>query len=181
LSEPQFVEFPKIHRWSRPIIITEKIDGTNGLVHISTDGIATAGSRNRWIAPENDNHGFARWVKEHEVELRELGPGYHYGEWWGQGIQRGYGLKEKRWSLFNTSKWTLQRPKCCDVVRVLYEGPMSEFEVNACIEQLRVNGSVSAPGFMQPEGIVIYHVQGNVSFKKTLQNDEISKTEASKL
>lgn len=28
----QFVEFPKMARWSRDIVITEKIDGTNGQI-----------------------------------------------------------------------------------------------------------------------------------------------------
>jgi len=36
-------------------------------------------------------------------------------------------------------------------------------------------GSIAAPGFMQPEGIVIYHTSGNVLFKKTFENDEVGK------
>ncbi|HLE80817.1 MAG TPA: RNA ligase family protein, partial [Dehalococcoidia bacterium] len=99
-----FQEFGKIYRLSRDCIITEKIDGTNAQVVVLEDGRVLAGSRNRWITPEADNFGFARWVKEHEEELRSLGPGRHYGEWWGSGIQRGYGLKEKRFSLFNVSR-----------------------------------------------------------------------------
>lgn len=34
----EFHEFPKIARYSRPIIITEKIDGTNAQICISDDG-----------------------------------------------------------------------------------------------------------------------------------------------
>jgi hypothetical protein len=88
------------------MIVTEKLDGTNAQVHITDDGRIFAGSRNRWITPDADNFGFARWVAEHEEELRALGPGSHYGEWWGSGIQRRYGLDEKRFSLFNVGRWT---------------------------------------------------------------------------
>lgn len=39
-----------------------------------------------------------------------------------------------------------------------------------------MNGSVAAPGFANPEGVVIYHTAGNVLFKKTLIKDEIPKS-----
>ena len=100
----EFRKFDKIARLSREIVVTEKIDGTNGLIAIGEDGEFQVGSRNQWITPEKDNAGFARWAYEHKDELMQLGKGFHYGEWWGQGIQRGYGLDEKRFSLFNTSR-----------------------------------------------------------------------------
>lgn len=104
-----FVEFPKIARLSRECIITEKIDGTNGQICIADDGKMLVGSRSRWITPEQDNYGFARWAMEHRDELMTLGVGRHFGEWWGSGCQRGYNLPkgEKRWSLFNVSRWCL--------------------------------------------------------------------------
>ena len=34
MSAPDFVEFPKIGRWYRPICITEKIDGANCAIDI---------------------------------------------------------------------------------------------------------------------------------------------------
>jgi hypothetical protein len=37
-GEPEFVEFPKMARFAREIIVTEKIDGTNAQVWISDDG-----------------------------------------------------------------------------------------------------------------------------------------------
>jgi hypothetical protein len=84
-----FIAFPKIPRFNREWIITEKIDGTNAVVFVSDEGIVKAGSRSRWITPESDNYGFAKWVHENEDELRTgLGPGFHYGEWWGKGIQK---------------------------------------------------------------------------------------------
>ena len=92
----QFESFPKLHRFTGPIVISEKIDGTNACVVIEGDEIA-AQSRTRIITPEKDNHGFARWVYANkEALIAVLGDGRHYGEWWGNGIQRGYGLKEKR-------------------------------------------------------------------------------------
>lgn len=174
LSNSNFQEFPKIPRWSRRIVVTEKIDGTNGLVWVSGEGEVKAGSRSRWIVPGQDNFGFAKWVAEHASELKELGPGYHYGEWWGQGIQRGYGLKEKRWSLLNTS--VKNQPSCCHVVPILYDGMMSEDQILIALDDLQRLGSKAAPGFMNPEGIVIYHVQGNLYFKKTIKNDEQPKS-----
>ena len=92
--DKDFVAFPKIARLNREIVITEKIDGTNASIYVSEkDGAVYAGSRTRWITPEDDNFGFARWVRDHADELRTgLGFGVHFGEWWGAGIQRRYGL-----------------------------------------------------------------------------------------
>src|SRR3990167_9351566 len=118
----EFRPFSKIARLSREIVITEKIDGTNGVIAIGDDGEFAVGSRSRWITPDADNFGFAKWAYTHEAELRELGAGFHYGEWWGQGIQRGYGLKEKRFSLFNVKRWKDTRPAGCHVVTILYIG-----------------------------------------------------------
>ncbi len=176
-----FNEFPKIPRWSRRVIISEKIDGTNGVVYVGEDKTVLAGSRTRWITPEQDNYGFAKWVKEHEAELCELGVGYHHGEWWGQGINRGYDLKEKRWSLINSTKWRDSRPACCGVVPILYDGILDDGVVETCLSLLRAKGSVAAPGFMKPEGIVIFHVKGNLFYKKTLEHDEIAKSLIGKL
>mgnify|MGYP000868014986 FL=1 len=175
-----FVAFPKIPRLSRRCVITEKIDGTNACIFIGEDGEFLVGSRTRWITPENDNHGFARWAYEHKDELLGLGPGRHFGEWWGQGIQRGYGLKEKRFSLFNTSRWMddAVRPACCHVVPVLADCGFNERVVEAALFMLKVSGSVAAPSFMRPEGVVIYHTAGNLYFKKTIEKDEEPKGKA---
>lgn len=170
----EFTEFPKIYRVSRPCIITEKIDGTNGQICITDQGDFLIGSRTRWITPETDNHGFARWAVANKEELLKLGVGKHYGEWWGHGIQRTYGLKEKRFSLFNTLRWSdaSVRPACCGIVPVLFEGMFETVQVEKCINRLRSEGSVAAPGFLKPEGVVCFHVQGNFSLKKTLEKDE---------
>lgn len=169
-----FESFPKMSRLFRDVIVTEKIDGTNAQVFVTEDGAVYAGSRNRWITPEADNFGFAKWVHAHTKELSEgLGPGRHFGEWWGSGIQRGYGLEkgEKRFSLFNTHRWGESRPECCHVVPVLYEGPLSSSALRGFLLVLDASGSKAAPGFMKPEGIVIFHTASNTCFKVTLDGD----------
>lgn len=174
-----FVEFPKMARFSREIIVTEKIDGTNAQVWIGDDGTEIrAGSRTRWITPEQDNHGFARWVEQNREELLRLGPGRHFGEWWGAGIQRRYGLTEKRFSLFNVSRWDddAVRPTCCHVVPTLYRGAFNQGRISYALEALEFRGSIAAPGFMDPEGIVVFHVAGNVGFKQTIKNDDQPKS-----
>lgn len=172
----EFVEFPKMSRLSREVIITEKIDGTNAQVYITEDGRIMAGSRTRWITPENDNFGFAAWVERNHDELLKLGPGRHFGEWWGVGIQRGYGLSERRFSLFNVSRWGDDRPACCHVVPVLYRGPFDTVLIDDAINALRSQGSSAAPGFMTPEGIVVFHTAANIGFKKTVEKDNLPKS-----
>lgn len=175
----EFQDFPKTARLSREVIVTEKIDGTNAQVCISDDGLTIkAGSRTRWITPEADNFGFAAWVEQNREELLKLGPGRHFGEWWGAGIQRKYGLDHKRFSLFNTSRWEddAVRPACCHVVPVLYKGVFSTVEIEEALHKLRLDGSVAAPGFGNPEGIVAYHVAAGVGFKKTIEKDESPKS-----
>src|SRR5688572_29258658 len=148
----EFKSFNKIPRLSRDIIVTEKIDGTNGIIAIGEDGEFAVGSRTRFITPEQDNMGFAKWAYENKDDLMTLGPGYHYGEWWGIGIQRGYELTEKRFSLFNVSRWADERPACCGLVPTLYRGEFSTGAIHAILDNLADGGSVAAPGFMNPEG-----------------------------
>jgi hypothetical protein len=198
-----FVEFPKIARLSREIVITEKIDGTNAQVYIAPAGtfvevsaiiaedadgrVMLAGSRNRYITPAADNFGFARWVKEHADELWPLGEGRHFGEWWGSGVQRGYGLQngEKRFSLFNVNRWAdnrdrekfpIDRPDCCHVVPTMCRAPFSTTAIDFALNNLAELGSWAAPGFMKPEGIVIFHTASGQLFKKTLEKDEEPKS-----
>jgi hypothetical protein len=207
-----FEEFKKIPRLFRDCTITEKIDGTNGQILIqnalscewSPTGPAWAdplvsidrpegrfhiyaGSRNRWVYPTKgqDNSGFAAWVLERVEGLFDvLGEGRHYGEFWGAGIQRRYGLtgNDKRFSLFNTSQWgpvlsgraaaSLPIPEGLGVVPLLYEGPFLTREVEDQIFNLKTFGSRCAPNFMDPEGVVVYHHAAKAYFKTTIKNDE---------
>ena len=83
MNYPEFVPFPKIPRLHKECVVTEKIDGTNGLIYITDDGDMFIGSRNRWLSEDSDNFGFHRWASENHDELMKLGPGRHHGEWWG--------------------------------------------------------------------------------------------------
>lgn len=175
----EFVGWPKIHRLFRDVVVTEKIDGSNAAVCISEDGSDIwAQSRKRIITPDDDNFGFARWVEENREELLLLGPGVHHGEWYGAGIQRRYGLEDKRFMLFNTARWNADTaPLCCETSTVLYAGVMDTAEIDRVIEQLRVSGSQHVPGFLDPEGIVVYHTRSRTLFKVTLEKDEQHKFE----
>lgn len=176
----EHVEFSKIARLSRECVITEKIDGTNGCICIGEDGEFLVGSRTRWLSPmSGDNHGFLLWAMTNKDELMKLGPGRHYGEWWGSGIQRGYGLKnEKRFSLFNIYRWAdnTVRPACCHIVPELWRGIFNTLDVVEQLDILRRTGSKAAPGFMRPEGIVIFHTAQGFLFKKTIERDEKPKS-----
>lgn len=170
-TEERFPAFQKIPRLKRGCIISEKIDGTNALVSVSEDGTVRAGSRSRWITPAADNFGFARWVEEKTEELRELGPGLHYGEWYGAGIQRRYGLDHKRFALFNSGRWADVRPACCDVVPVVYAGDFTTDAVDAALAKLAAEGSVAVPGFAKPEGVVVYLPASGHLYKVLIEND----------
>jgi hypothetical protein len=194
-----FEEFPKIPRLKKGVVITEKLDGTNAQIAIfeltqeSYDVAAAdpsclvirhglgagdsplafyAGSRNRWITPgkSTDNFGFAGWVLDNVEELSKLGPGRHYGEWWGKGIgPRQYGLADRRFSLFNTARWNQDnpnRPACCSAVPVI---PVDD--PDEAMKWLKEDGSLAAPGFMNPEGIVVFHQGSRQLYKRTFDND----------
>ncbi len=175
MQPPEFVEFSKIARLNRDCVITEKIDGTNAQLYIPVDESEpiVAGSRNRWLIG-CDNAGFAAWVRENEAMLRRLGPGRHYGEWWGAGIQRRYGLTEKRLSLFNVHRWEKGIPEGVPVslVPVLYKGPFATWVVDDVVRGLREGGSFAAPGFMDPEGVVVFHTASSTLYKVTVKDDE---------
>lgn len=175
---PEFEAFKKIPRLNRDIVITEKIDGTNASVLITPEGEIYAGKRTSWCTPEKDNYGWAKWVQANKEELLKLGPGRHFGEWWGNGIQRNYGLAEKRFSLFNVARYGVDRPACCGVVPVLYSGVFSSAAIESSLNQLRTAGSVVVPGWMKPEGIVIFHSASGQLFKVTCENDEKPKGDA---
>jgi hypothetical protein len=194
----EFQEFPKMARLSREVIITEKIDGTNAQVLITEDGQILTGSRTRWITPQEDNFGFAKWVEENKQEILKLGVGRHFGEWWGSGIQRGYNLPkgEKRFSLFNVSRWALfgnepqiiptadpriekyqdVLPECIGLVPILYRGIFDTATVDKVLNDLKTNGSSASKGFLKPEGVVVFHIAANLGFKKTIEKDEIPKS-----
>jgi hypothetical protein len=162
------------------------------------DNFVLVGSRTRWISPKDDNYGFARWVYENRDEIIKLGPGRWFGEWWGVGIQRHYDMSRKVFSLFNVRQWKALHtpvgtetgytgiadaqtgelgPSCVGVVPTLYRGNFSEGEIFNAKGTLINHGSRARPGFMDPEGIIVYHLAAQHGFKITLKNDDKAKSE----
>lgn len=202
MTQLEFQEFGKIARMNRRMVVTEKLDGTNAQIHIRTirhvapfderldtrvetearDEIfyVRAGSRSRWLGKtkETDNYGFGRWVADNAAQLIQLGEGQHFGEWWGQGIQRGYGLTEKRFSLFNVARWNddALRPVCCHVVPTICDGPFCSTRINELVRDLAGCGSLAAPGFMRPEGVIVWHEAARQLYKITCEKDEAPKS-----
>lgn len=201
MTEIEFQAWPKTARLFRDVVITEKLDGTNAAIGILTldpddaprvfpnavrvdtsDGsyVVYAQSRKRIITPESDNYGFARWVHENAYELvKILGPGLHFGEWWGQGIQRRYDQEHKTFSLFNVDKWgdldkDLGTARISSVP-VLYRGPFSTLRVHVVLRDLAMYGSRAASGFPDPEGVCIFHTASRTVTKATIENDQIGK------
>jgi RNA ligase len=143
-----------------------------------------AQSRNRFVTTGGDLMGFGDWVEANAVALvATLGVGYHFGEWWGNGIQRNYGLPQgdKRFSLFNTSRWTpdlfeddIASVPGLGVVPVL--GRTTAIYVNDLlghvVRNLHELGSAAVPGYANPEGVVIYHGAANQTFKYTIGGDK---------
>jgi hypothetical protein len=198
----EFLPFPKMARLNRDVIVSEKIDGTNGCIAVDETGtVLKVGSRNRWLRDGEDNYGFYKWAMENREELLKLGPGRHFGEYWGRGIQRNYGLTERRFSLFNVARWVTSQPdptcpgvfqvekdaelgeilvpgpECCHVVPVLWRGNFHSQHIENTLENLRANGSYAAPGFMRPEGIVLFHTAAGSCFKVTLEGDDKRKSD----
>jgi hypothetical protein len=178
---PEFRPWPKTPRLFKNTTITEKIDGTNGAIHVTEDGEVFAQSRNRMLSVVAgvDNAGFAAWAYNNSSALAEtLGVGTHFGEWWGHGINRGYGCApgERYFSLFNTDKWGhLWGSSPLDslsVVPVLWSGTMDTAAVVDVARKLRADGSKAKPGFMRPEGLCLFHSASNQIFKYPFDKDD---------
>lgn len=149
--------------------------------------LVAAQSRKRFITPGDDNFAFAKWVYDNSRNLIEvLGEGRHFGEWWGSGIQGGYGLSngERRFSLFNVKRWedTLTHEHGHELIPELYMVPVltketfSTITAKWCVESLREHGSMASPGFMRPEGVVVFHTASGTPYKTFLENDDIPKS-----
>lgn len=197
----------------RDIVVTEKVDGTNSAVIIEeidpelpyegeewtlcvierdegTFAVA-AQSRNRLLTPgkTTDNYGFAAFVQQNAEELFDLlGPGRHFGEWWGKGINKRYvsameGIKG--FALFNVARhkvlhhWLTfdDQQVLVEPVHVLYEGPFSEQKIRDTLNVLKERGSWMSP-FDSAEGIVVFHTQSRQTYKVTLDNQDAGKWEA---
>lgn len=191
-----FEPFQKIPRLHGNVHVSEKLDGTNACFEyaaIPHSGLKDAAylvgacSRNRRLfelvlghdglpigAPvwdgKGDNAGFGAWVLANLDGLRRLGYGRHFGEWYGQGIQRTYGLDHKRFALFRAPKHGV--PEGCPVSVVPELDVWGEFDTGRLallMAELRLSGSHAAPGYMNPEGIVIFHARSGQLFKYTYE------------
>jgi hypothetical protein len=211
-----FRPWPKIPRFNREFVLTEKINGTNSQVAVKRltededparylnqhgynvvskeDGlyVLRAGSRKRWIAPNRqkldgteamDNFGFAAWVADNATALANLGEGTHFGEWYGRGIQHGYGMAGRKWALFNTTRWGTrgqglpdESPAELTVVPELarVRGHLLNEAIRDSIRLLRTLGSVAEAG-AKAEGVVVYSVEANQCYKVLLENDDLPK------
>lgn len=173
----EFQAFNKIlHIGKLYMSITQKIHGSNAQILIrygkgEHEWAINAGSRSRWLTPENDNYGFCKWVYENKENLiLTLGEGRHYGEWAGPGINSGEGLKEKTFCLFNWRRWIgKELPTRVTTVPLLYKGAISLNQITNTMEELKEKGSFLVPGYMKPEGIVI-ELDGQ--FYKNVFDDE---------
>ncbi len=161
MQEDDFQSFGKIlHIGKLYMSITQKIHGSNAQVYIwEEDGIKKikAGCRTRWITPEDDNYGFAKFIEDHADEfIEKLGVGRHFGEWAGPGINSSEGLSEKTLVLFNWRRWNdKELPARTTVVPMLYKGSISLNTINELMQELKEQGSFLVPGYMKPEGVVI--------------------------
>lgn len=200
MTDYTFKTYPKIPRLNKlGWTITEKIDGTNGLIRIvllpdvlqihdeyvykdltpvealTAGAIAIvgpfavfAGSRSRWLKPgkTTDNFGFAQWVYDNADQLVAcLGEGSHYGEWWGLGIQRGYGQQKKWFTLFNPDRYPQVAEAGVQIKEGLLLGKVPVLSRGNTIDQLVYGieqgklllsyGSFIVPSFPKPEGFVV--------------------------
>ncbi len=184
MTDLTFERFPKMARLKRECVITEKIDGTNAQIVFNEDGEILTGSRNRIIVPGDDNYGFADWAYTNQIKLfKVLGKGRHYGEWWGSGIHRNYGMTERHFSLFNVARWLqddttkLTAVPGLSVVPILYQGVFEEAASDLAMRELKDEGSMAVRGFPKPEGICIWHSATRAYYKRTFEHDETGKPE----
>jgi hypothetical protein len=177
MSDFEHKKFNKLYRYSdQRVVVTEKIDGTNGLVFIDleTDTVL-AGSRNRWVVVGEDNYGFAQFVEDNREDLKSLGDGYHYGEWWGLCIQRNYGMDRKVFSLFNPYRYLDTLPHCCDVVPVVFDGAVTEYEKEFTDRLSSLSSTAAAKydvSFDNIEGYVVYFAGSKVSMKHIINKEK---------
>ncbi len=61
------------------------------------------------------------------------------------------------------------------MVPILLEDRFSTEMAAQCVDVLRVMGSFASPGFMKPEGVVVFHTASQTPYKTFLENDELHK------
>jgi hypothetical protein len=179
----EFKKWSSTPRWHNGLTITEKIDGTNACIVIY-NGEVKAQSRKRIITPDDDNFGFARWVYDNAGALMDtLGYGYHYGEWFGEGIQKNpLGIEGKRFALFHATKYTasngydLEQVDNLETVPLLHHGQATIWTIPDVVGSLaRGSKVVGADVDAEAEGIIVWHKETRVKYKILLTNDDVHK------
>jgi len=182
----EFHSYPKIPRYSNETFtISEKIDGSNGVIKIDEVGNIIAGSRTQWLVGLDakgrnlENHGFRQFVADNHDELLKLGVGTHYGEWYGSKINRNYGLDHNKFMLFNRNRYeaaihkqqTIESicpgelsnpddlfPACVTIETILCDNISFDelsYAVANSLDALNDYGSAHVQGFMKPEGLIV--------------------------
>lgn len=200
----EFKAWGSTKRENKSKTITEKINGTNACV-VAQNGKVTAQSRNRIITPDDDNFGFAKWVYDNAGALIDtLGWGYHYGEWYGEGIQKNpLGIEGKRFALFHATKYTeangfeLSKVDGLETVPLLHHGQCDVYTIPGIMQDLQTYGTKvqgakttpmesAIPGLpvefvynkaADAEGIIIWNNETRTRTKLLLENDELHKWE----
>jgi len=192
----EYPKYPSIERFENIYsIISEKVDGTNGLIEIEyDDGLLAVrfGSRNRWLTLSSDNAGFmnffAMFAKKiaivpdilrakavNELDNRNKvcsNPIRIYGEWYGKGIQRGYGLDTKYFMPFHTIlAEALIEANVPNIMppHIMYTGKFDKQIADDMMNLLRTHGSGVTPGYFNPEGIVVYFPTYQFCLKDTFE------------
>jgi len=161
MRDLEFKRWPKIKRFmDADMIITQKMEGTNAQITFREDSSGCiqwfAGSRNRKLCALHDNFGFYKWAGENLQALYDvLGPGRHYGEWCGPGIQNSEGLRERKFFSFDPFLEVLEGLKhLVEPVPLLYKGPFNLDSIHGILVGLRDHGS-KVNGFHPAEGVIV--------------------------
>ena len=155
--------------------VPAKMDDYSGVTRRTEVWRVWAQNQTRPLSRHHDMSGLAAWVEDHARELvATLGPGVHSGTWWGYKIRRGYGLPvgDRRFSLFNTARWRYldgsQVPGLY-CVPILWQGLLTPEGLvtpeTLRHEKLGMKESLAVPGYEHPQGVILYHHDGNMMFQ----------------
>jgi hypothetical protein len=151
------------------VYVFPKLDGTNASIWRRSPHLLGAGSRNRLLSDDSDNHGFHQWVQKQDNirEFLELFPNWTlYGEWLVPHTLKTYRSDVwRRFWVFDVYDWELGRYLSFDeYATTLHDAgidvifPLAKFN-NPSEEQLRkeveMNTYLIDDGCGAGEGIVI--------------------------
>lgn len=110
-----------------------KLHGTNGGVAITHDGHVAGFSRNAVLSQTSDNAGFHTWIMTQSTKWSELKCLLYegqtlvvYGEWCGQGIQKGTAVNKLAGRIFAVFAARIVEDDCRDVEFIIEPTKLSE-------------------------------------------------------